>query len=303
MEDGVPFIPHDEVLRYEELAQLVDVAVSLGTSKVRITGGEPFARKGCADFLLRLRRQFPTLDLRLTSNGTLLEPHIPLLRRIGLSAVNLSLDSFDRETFRRVTGHDLLPQVLSALDALLAAGIRVKINTVAMRGVNDRQMADFVHAARTMPIDVRFIEFMPMGSGTRWTPENFWSADEIQQEAARFVRLVPESRAAEPEAGPARMYRLEGGLGRLGFISPLSNHFCSDCNRLRISSNGNLRTCLFADREYRLRPLLRHPAVSRESLVRAIVAASTAKPIGADILKARRTGEAVARRHMVGIGG
>ena len=181
-------IPHEQVLRYEEMARMVGIAASLGIGKVRLTGGEPFARKGCGQFLAMLHARFPDMDLRVTTNGTLLEPHIPLLRRIGVSAVNLSLDSFDRETFARVTGRDLLPPVLAALDGLLAAGVRVKINVVAMRGVNDGQMDDFVHAARTMPLDLRFIEFMPMGSGTLWSPENFWSADDIREEAARRAR-------------------------------------------------------------------------------------------------------------------
>lgn len=166
-------IPHAQVLRYEEMARMVGVAASLGVGKVRLTGGEPFARKGCDQFLRILRARFPFLDLRVTTNGTLLGPHIPLLRQVGVSAVNLSLDSFDRATFARVTGRDLLPAVLAALDALLAADIRVKINVVAMRGVNDGQMDDFVHAARSMPLDLRFIEFMPMGNGTLWSQDNF----------------------------------------------------------------------------------------------------------------------------------
>ena len=151
------FIPHPKVLRYEEMARLVGMMAALGVSKVRLTGGEPFARKGCDELLHLLHTRYPSLDLRLTTNGTLLEPHIPLLRSVGVSAVNLSLDSFDRETFARVTGRDLLPAVLASLDGLLQAGIRVKINAVAMRGVNDGQMDDFVHAVRTMPVALRLL--------------------------------------------------------------------------------------------------------------------------------------------------
>lgn len=295
-------IPHAQVLRYEEMARMVGVAASLGVGKVRLTGGEPFARKGCDQFLRILRARFPFLDLRVTTNGTLLGPHIPLLRQVGVSAVNLSLDSFDRATFARVTGRDLLPAVLAALDALLAADIRVKINVVAMRGVNDGQMDDFVHAARSMPLDLRFIEFMPMGSGTLWSQDNFWPAEEIRQEVARRVRLLPDESGPDA-AGPARMFRLEGGRGRLGFISPLTNHFCRTCNRLRLTSDGGLRTCLFADKEYHLRGLLRHPRITDADLARVTALACAGKPLGADILRARREGAAVADKQMVGIGG
>lgn len=298
------FIPHGQVLRYEEMARMVGIAVALGIGKVRLTGGEPFARKGCDAFLVMLRQRFPGLDLRVTTNGTLLTPHIPLLRRIGISAVNLSLDSFDRATFARVTGRDLLPAVLGALDGLLAAGIGVKINVVGMRGVNDGQMDDFVHVVRNMPLDLRFIEFMPVGSGTLWNHENFWPADDIRAEAARRVRLIPvEAGATGAGAGPARMYRIEGGLGRLGFITPLSNHFCLTCNRLRLTSEGALRTCLFADREYRLRGLLRHPRITDEALAHVVRRACADKPVGAELLHARRAGAAVTARQMVGIGG
>lgn len=294
-------IPHSQVLRYEEMTRMVGIAASLGVRKVRLTGGEPFARKGCDQFLAMLHARFPDLDLRVTTNGTLLAPHIPLLHRVGVSAVNLSLDSFDRASFARVTGRDLLPEVLAALDALLTARIRVKINVVAMRGINDGQMDDFVYAARSMPLDLRFIEFMPMGSDTLWSVENFWSAADIRAEAERRARLIPAT-ADAAESGPARMYRIAGGQGRLGFISPLTNHFCLSCNRLRLTSDGALRTCLFADKEYRLRGLLRQPRITDESIVRVVRRACADKPVGADLLRARR-GAAVAVRQMVGIGG
>ena len=238
-------IPHEKVLRYEEMIRLVQIVRGMGVGKVRLTGGEPFARKGCDDFLLRLRQRFDDLDIRITTNGTLLEEHIPLLQRIRISAVNLSLDSFDRETFARVTGRDMLSEVLRALDAMLAAGIRVKINAVGLRGINDGQLADFVHAAMTLPVDVRFIEFMPMGSDTLWSPENFWPASDIRAAVEQHVRLVPLGDANEGQRGPARMFALESGKGRMGFITPLTNHFCLSCNRLRMTSDGHLRTCLF----------------------------------------------------------
>ena len=295
------FIPHEDVLRYEEMARMVGVMRGLGVRKVRLTGGEPFARKGCADFLVMLRRQFPDIDLRITSNGTLLPQHLDALREARVSAVNLSLDSFDRQTFARVAGRDMLPGVLAALDALLCAGIRVKINAVGLRGINDGQMADFVHAARTLPVDVRFIEFMPMGGDTLWCEDNFWPAAAMLEAARACTPLEPLA-PGTGDAGPARMFSLPGGQGRLGFITPLSNHFCEACNRLRLTSDGNLRTCLFADREYRLRPALRHPRLDDDALARMVRAACRHKPLGADILRQRR-GAAVALKAMWGIGG
>jgi cyclic pyranopterin phosphate synthase len=295
-------IPHQKILRYEEMARMVGVAASLGIEKVRLTGGELFVRRGCDTFLSMLRARYPGMDLRITTNGTLLEPHIPLLRRVNVHVVNISLDSFDRATFAAVTGRDMLPDVLRALEALLSARLRVKINVVAMRGVNDGQMDDFVHAALTMPLDLRFIEFMPMSSGTLWNTEIFWPAGEIKKEAERRVRLLSEM-DKHASAGPARMYRVAGGKGRIGFITPVTEHFCLACNRLRMTSDGALRTCLFADREYRLRGLLRHPEITDARIAQTIRRVCANKPVGADILHARPLNGAVAAKQMSGIGG
>ena len=296
------FIPHEQILRYEEMARLVGIMASMGVGKLRLTGGEPFARKGFDAFMVMLRERFPHLDLRLTSNGTLLEAHIPLLRRLGINVVNISLDSFDRGTFARISGRDLLPSVLASLDGLLNAGIRVKINAVAMRGVNDRQMDDFAHAARTLPVDVRFIEFMPMGKGTPWGEETFWPAAAIRAEVQRHVRLVPVEEI-QGEHGPARMYRVEGGKGRMGFISGVSCQFCATCNRLRLTSDGHIRTCLYDDGEYLVRGLLRNRNCTDEHVARVIRLACARKPVGADLLRSRAEGSAVAEKSMAGIGG
>lgn len=173
------FIPHESVLRYEEMEQLVDMAMDMGVEKVRLTGGEPFARKGFADFLERLRAAHPALDIRVTTNGTLIGPHIQTLKAIGLNAVNLSLDTFDRDKFEQITGRDLFGKVRENMDALLDAGIPFKLNAVAMRGFNDDELPAFIDYAMRHPIDVRFIEFMPMGEGTRWSDSCFWSAPDI----------------------------------------------------------------------------------------------------------------------------
>ncbi|MDO5536095.1 MAG: GTP 3',8-cyclase MoaA [Desulfovibrionaceae bacterium] len=294
-------LPHGSLLRYEEILRLVRVFRGLGVGKVRLTGGEPFARRDCAALIMSLRSSFPDLNLRLTSNGTLLRPHIGLLKEARVDAVNLSIDSFDRETFRELTGFDLLDEVVAVLEGLLAAGVRVKVNAVAMRGVTDRQLPSFLEAVTRWPVDVRFIEFMPMGEGTVWDAGRFLPAEEIMRSLGTMAELVPVP-DAHADHGPARMYAVPGRQGRFGFITALSNHFCDTCNRLRVTSDGSLRTCLFADTMTPLRGLLRDPAVTDEDLARVIRQALADKPVGADLLKARKE-TAVARGRMASIGG
>lgn len=294
-------LSHDDVLRYEELLDLMGLAQSLGIRKVRLTGGEPFARRDFMEFLERARARFPELSLRLTTNGTLLAPFAPRLAAAGVDRVNISLDTLSPATFARVTGQDLYAQVRQGIDACLDAGIRVKINAVAMRGVNDHELAGFLDLARVLPVDVRFIEFMPMG-GAQWDSEQVWSAADILAEAQALVTLTPLPRDAA-DAGPALMYAIKGGLGRFGLITPLSNHFCGSCNRLRITSGGVLRTCLFSDRVYRLRPALRHAKLGLPAVERIVKLALRKKPVGADLLAARRSGEGVSTTAMSSIGG
>lgn len=294
-------LPHDHLLTYEEILRLADIAWGLGIRKVRLTGGEPFARKDCTRLLLSLRERFPELNLRLTSNGTLLKPHIKSLQEARINAVNLSIDSFDRATFARITGRDLLSEVLDVLEALLAAGIRVKVNAVAMKGVTDVQLPSFLEAIRRWPVDVRFIEFMPMGSGTLWQETIFLSADELLQKMQELARLDAVTERHQDQ-GPAQMYTVAGSRGRIGIISALSHHFCDTCNRLRITSDGNLRTCLFADAMTPLRGLLRDPKAGNEDIAAVIRKALATKPVGAELLKAKRA-IAVAQGHMDSIGG
>ncbi|MDR0467004.1 MAG: GTP 3',8-cyclase MoaA [Deltaproteobacteria bacterium] len=292
-------IPHEEVLRYEELARLVELGVEQGIEKVRLTGGEPFVRKGFMDFLRMLRERYPRVKLRLTSNGVLLGEYVKALKELGIEAINLSLDSLRPEGFLAATGHDLFPVVRRNLDALLAEGVQVKINVVAIKDINRQDMRAFMDFARSHPVEVRFIEFMPMGGG-RWSEERFWPAEEILAEARKWAELVP-CRPDARDGGPARVFSIAGGLGRFGLITPMSDHFCAACNRLRITSDGRLRTCLFADREYRLRGVMRHPRLDARFLSRVIRLASRKKPMGADILRQRRG--AVTAKSMVSIGG
>ncbi|MCR5812975.1 MAG: GTP 3',8-cyclase MoaA [Desulfovibrio sp.] len=295
------FIPHEHILHYEEILRFVNIVHRLGIEKVRLTGGEPFVRKGCADFLFRLRQQFPSLDIRITSNGTLLEEHAALLKRIRVGAVNLSLDSFDAATFASITGRNFLPQVLNALEKLLAEGVSVKINAVALRGITEREIDNFLAFANTYGVDIRFIEFMPMGSSTLWNKQLFCPVSELLTLIGQRVELRP-SPSDERFGGPARMFSMTGKKGRIGVISPLSNHFCHTCNRLRLTSEGAIRLCLFDDQEYALRPMLRDPAVEDAEIAAYLRRLCQTKPLGYDRLRAKKE-TAVAHSVMSGIGG
>ncbi len=300
MSRDVRFLSHEDILRYEEIAALIRAAVKLGVGKVRITGGEPFARKGLVPFLSDLKQEMPGLDLRLTTNATLIEPHLAALRAGGVDRLNISLDSLDAATFERVTRLNAFETVMSAIRRSLDMGFHVKINAVAMRGVNEADLPAFIEFARENPVDVRFIEFMPMGDSA-WKPQSVWTADEILARARTMADLDPVP--AGPDAGPARVFEIRGGIGRFGVISPLSNHFCGTCNRLRVTADGRLRTCLFSDQTYRIKGILRHPRLSQDALIRVLQLATRKKPIGVELLRKRQEAGRVCATRMSAIGG
>ncbi len=216
--------------------------------------------------------------------------------------LNISLDTLDRDKFQTITGRDFLPRVLTAVDRAVSKGFRVKINAVALKGVNDDELSDFINLARNFPIDVRYIEFMPMGGCSRWSVENFWSANDVLASARTMADLVSSENDSAESRGPAKMYEIQGGLGRFGLITPLSHHFCRTCNRLRLTSDGNLRTCLFSDKEYRLTPLLRSSKISDDIIAQVIARANAHKPLGYELL-GKRGQSPVALKQMSAIGG
>lgn len=296
------FIPHANILRYEHFLRLVGIAQKQGIGKIRITGGEPFARKGCMDFLKKIRELFPGMRLAVTTNATLIEPFIETLAQLQLDSINISLDSFRPETFRKITGHDMQGAVLANIERLLALGQRVKLNAVLLKGASDVEADDFAHAVREMPLDIRFIEFMPMGCKTRWTESGFLSAAAMREKLASKLVLSPAAPADAAFAGPARMFDVKGAKGRIGFISAVSQHFCSQCNRLRLTSDGKLRACLFSDKEYTLAPMLANAKTTDATIARVMGSACLRKPFGKDLLLARRNG-GVSSKEMSGIGG
>lgn len=298
------YLPHAQVLTYEEGLSLIGLAGSLGVSKVRLTGGEPFVRKGFVKFLEQILLSFPDLDLRLTTNGTLLSPYLTKLKQIGLRVLNISLDTLRREKYREITGQDLFPAVRMAIEQALIQGFRVKVNVVAMKGINDDELPAFVRFAIDNPLDIRFIELMPIGSGCSWSKERYWDALEIVEAIQQLTDLIPLPRNEQTvTSGPAKMYRLPAGLGRIGIISPLSNHFCATCNRFRITADGRLRTCLFSDRDYRLLPLLRSEKLGIVKVLQVMRLAARRKPLGSKLLHFGNPQQAVCQRQMRSIGG
>jgi cyclic pyranopterin phosphate synthase len=248
-------LPCGEILRYEELLRLTAVAASRGISKVRITGGEPLLRRGLLDFLRELQRVPGITKVCLTTNGVLLPKLAPALYETGLRHLNVSLDTLRRDRYRHITGRDNLPEVLAGLDQAASLGFHpIKINCVVLRGINDDEVLDLAVLARDRPYQVRFIELMPTVS-QQWWQRHFLPLPEVLPQLRMLGPLLPS--IPGPMAGPARIYRVPGFQGELGFISPMSEHHCRTCNRLRLTAAGKLRPCLLAAHELDLKAPLR----------------------------------------------
>lgn len=268
--EGLPLLPREQILSYEEILAVVRVAAELGINRLRFTGGEPLVRKGL-DWLIGEIRCIPGIDdLSLTTNGLLLAEQAPSLRRAGLDRVNISLDSLDPATYASITRGGDLARVLAGLEAALDAGLHpVKVNAVLMRGINDREVPDFLRLANRLPIQVRFIEYMPIGAPGETQNEYYLSADYILEAAASLeMDLVPVGSPAG--AGPAVAYGVRGGEGQIGLIRPISHGFCAGCNRLRLTADGFLKPCLYWQDELPVRPVLDKPDVLRRLFQRAV---------------------------------
>lgn len=297
-ENGVESLPHQDVLSYEELLRLTRIAVDLGVRKVRITGGEPLVRRGLVGFIRQLRELDPALELALTTNGILLAPLAAELKAAGLNRINVSLDSLRPERFREISRRDGLNEVLAGLQRAAEVGFApIKINMVPIRGVNDDEIEAFAGLARTNPWEIRFIEFMPVSEGLDYSPAQRVGADEIIARLQRLGEL--EAVTSSATAGPANCYHIAGYLGRVGIIPAVSQHFCAECNRLRLTADGRLRPCLFSTEEIDLRSRMREGA-SDEELSELLLQATASKPLG------HRIGSddfSPASRRMHGIGG
>lgn len=252
------FIPHEELLSYEELLRVVRLTAAMGMKKIRLTGGEPLVRKGVVGFIRKMMSINGLEQVRLTTNGVLLEEYAGSLWHAGVRQLNVSLDTLQPEKFTRITGKDYFDRVWKGLQLAMELGFTIKINVVAMKGINDDEFVEFARLSTKYPLQIRFIEFMPMGNKDTWQKEHYISADEIKTMIAKLGVLQQMNH--EHGEGPAQMFMLQsmqGAVGKVGFISPISHHFCDRCNRLRLTSTGSLRACLLNDSETELKPLLR----------------------------------------------
>jgi cyclic pyranopterin phosphate synthase len=268
--EGVTSITHSEILTYEELEMITRAAHDAGITRVRLTGGEPLVRRGAVDFVGMLGAIDPDLRITLTTNGVLLAEHAAALRRAGLSRVNISLDTLDPETYESITRVGRLEDALGGLDAAIDVGLDpIKINVVVLKGLNDDPVP-FAELSRRLPVHVRFIEYMPyFGETGKW----FVPSEVIK---SRLSSMGPLEEVESPEGwGPAGYYRLPGAVGLLGFISPMTCHFCSSCNRLRVTADGKLRVCLFDSNGFNIKREIR--AGADEERLREIIESELAR--------------------------
>jgi GTP 3',8-cyclase len=257
--EGLPWLQRDEILTFEEIERIVRVLASMGVGDVRLTGGEPLVRRGFPLLVEMLAAVDGLEDLSLTTNGYLLERDADALVAAGLRRINVSIDSLQRDRFFRITRRDALPQVLRGLDAIARhPDVRpVKVNAVAIRGFTEDEVLPFCEFARTTDFEVRFIEFMPLDADHAWNRDQVLTGAELREliAAAHPIEELPRA-----PSSTARVFRFSDGRGRIGFIDPVSDPFCSDCNRIRLTAEGKLRTCLFSMHETDLREPLRTDA-------------------------------------------
>jgi GTP 3',8-cyclase len=261
--EGLPWLEREEILSFEEIERLVRVMSGMGVTDLRLTGGEPLVRREFPRLVAMLAAVPGIEDLSLTTNAYLLERQADALVEAGITRVNVSIDSLQRDRFFQITRRDSLPQVLRGLEAIARhERVRpIKINAVAMRGFTEEEALPFAEFARSTSYQVRFIEFMPLDGDHSWSPDQVLTGDELRQIIHRVHPL--EEAPREPHA-TARVFHFADGRGEIGFINPVSEPFCADCNRIRLTADGKLRTCLFSLHETDLREPLRSGASDAE---------------------------------------
>jgi GTP 3',8-cyclase len=261
--DGLPWLEREEILSFEEIERVVRLMAGMGITDVRLTGGEPLVRRDFPKLVGMLAQVEGIEDLSLTTNGYLLERDADALVAAGIQRVNVSIDSLQRDRFFHITRRDSLPQVLRGLSALARhPGVHpVKVNAVAMRGFTEEEAIPFAEFARSTAFQVRFIEFMPLDADRAWTPDSVLSGEELR---AIIHAVHPLEELPREPSATARVFRFTDGHGEIGFVNPVSEPFCADCNRVRLTAEGKLRTCLFSMHETDLREPLRDGASDEE---------------------------------------
>ena len=288
-EEGVCKLQHSDILSYEEILEIVEAAAELGIQKVRVTGGEPLVRPGCAGLCEKIAKIPGIHEVALTTNGVLLEAEAAALKAAGVGRVNVSLDTLNAEKYKKITGGGDIQRVLRGLEAAKAVGLTpIKLNVVLIGGFNDDEIPAFVALTREHPIELRFIELMPMNPGAEFDETAYLPGETV-------LNVCPELVEQPQNGGVARLYRLPDGQGSVGLISPLSRHFCGTCNRLRLTAEGALKPCLHSDQEISLKGL--HGAALREKIREAV----HAKPQMHGVLDAHHSSGA--GRAMYTIGG
>jgi len=249
-EEGIQKKCHDEILRFEEIERIIMACASIGIKKVRFTGGEPLILKGI-DKLIKNTSIIPGIeDISITTNGILLDDMAEDLKKAGLKRVNISIDTLNKEKFKEITRLGDIDRVFSAMGKCLSIGlVPVKLNVVLMKGINDNEIGDFLKLTKDNPIQVRFIELMPIGEGTRYYSKCSMKVEEILE---RHPELIP----VKDDSKVASVYKLPGAKGSVGLISPVSCKFCSDCNRIRLTATGTIKPCLHSAEEINLKPYL-----------------------------------------------
>ncbi len=304
MSEHMTFLPKAELLSLEELDRLCSIFVGLGVRKLRITGGEPLVRKGIMSFFRAMGRHVDSgalEELTLTTNGSQLSRFAAELAACGVRRVNVSLDTLDPAKFRAITRWGRFEQVLDGIEAAAAAGLRVKINAVALKGVNDDEVHDLVAWCGARGHDLTFIEVMPMGDlGNEDRLDQYYSLKALRRDLESRWTLVDST---ERTGGPARYARVAETGGRVGFITPLTHNFCESCNRVRLTCTGQLFMCLGQDADADLRSGLRANPEDDAPVVRAIEAAIARKPKGHDFDYSRQTVAGRVSRHMSHTGG
>jgi len=273
-EDGIKLMRHRDILSYEEIVQVVKASVELGITRIRITGGEPLARKNISDLISAISA-FPQIeDISMTTNGILLPPLIKKLKAAGLSRINISLDSLKEDNYRKITRCGNLGEALAGIDAALDNQLNpVKVNVVLMKGINDREILDFIELSFKKPLHIRFIEYMPIGENDPYYSSHYLPVNFVKEVADKNgLTLTPAPLPGG--AGPAESYTIKGCLGTIGLIHPISKHFCNLCNRLRLTADGKLKACLYWQEESSVRPYLNN----HQELIKLIEQVLSCKP-------------------------